>query len=163
MSTGLANIQNQTIKYTDGKDTWEALPGQPNGTFQIPGFPEFYSVSSLYDMLRKHCRIASIVSGAQIQDLGTVGVEDALQVMGELVPQREAPVTGKKPTKASQDRVTVVNWFKTTNAKKVTKKQISEGTDIPLPRLSALLTSTPEIEMVGKDGVTNMYSLRNKR
>lgn len=154
------------VKYTDGKDTWEALPGQLNGSFYLPGQPDIlYSLTSLHDMIRKHCRQVRLVSGQDIESLGEPTIEDALCITGDLQPTRNTPVSSApvKMSKAGENRTKIVNWFLNTHPSgSATKKQIADGTSLTAASVNALVTNMTELEVVGKAANFNLYRLKAK-
>jgi hypothetical protein len=155
----LAKIE--PLKYTDGKNTWEALPGQPNGCFTLPGHPdELFSLKSLYEMIKKHCRPARILQGVGGGE--EVTFADGIAVLGEMAPRLDLPTTPSSVPagRRSENRQKILNFFHNRAGHSLTKRQISDGTGLALHIVSALLPNISEIEISGKSGSSNLYILK---
>jgi hypothetical protein len=163
-----SNLSAKPLKYSDGQKTWEALPGQPNGAFTIPGDPDtLYSLDSFYEMIRRHCRKVKVVDqDHSVEDAGTATFEDALPLVGEARPRPTvAPPKGAKVTRASENRTKILNYLHQVGSKGATKRQIADALspDVTFASVSALVTNMDEIEVSGKDGAQNLYRVKSKQ
>jgi hypothetical protein len=159
----LVKVPNTPVKYTDGVDSWQALPGQPNGCFRFPGDSEekMYSLSSLYDFLRKGCRLVKLDTDVKIETLDTPDFDSVFSMIGgkpapSNSPEAQSP-PAKKP-KSSDNRDRIKAWM-LTQKEPVTKKQIAEATGLSLGVVSVTIINMSEVKVKGKSGSSNLYSL----
>lgn len=155
------NLPVQIVKYKDSKgNQWEVNVGEPNGTFTIPGSDKLFSTKDFITFCERNIATVKVVGKDDIVDGGVPTFEDALRLMGEPIPRAKIKTAaGKVDHDARWTKLK--NFIKSKAMAGCTKKQMVDGTEIPLGAINQLIAGhKDEVEDAGKSGQEKKFRLR---
>jgi len=149
------------VKYRDSSgNTWEAVEGQPNGTFKLPGSDRLFSIIAFAKWVERNVATAQIDDPSQkITDEGSVDFVTALALTGEAPPPKPAEkkttsVKVKLTGEAARDAIDQkLNSVKKKMSKEEIKHLLGVG-DVIFKRL----VDEGKLKEDGKDGAKKLYS-----
>jgi hypothetical protein len=160
-----SKVNREPVHYKDshGK-SWSAVPGEPNGCFQVAGDPTLFSTQSFLDMMKRTVATVKVVGEGEVVEAGDVQFEDALTLMGEPTPRKldetRRPKAKKEQGPPKKKNVDKIKEFLETRPQGATKKEIVEGTGIPITSVNNDVKNEM-FQVAGKSGAQNKYCLRS--